>query len=401
MNLHPHKDGGSFYESFSDLIFSTLIVFIVLVMGLALEMKDAQQKQTDAEAETAKAEADIKAAEKEADDVAREAERNRRDAGEATRQEENNREAVAAAERDVKRLEEEAKAAKNAVSRILKLNRFTGSSADTVWHYSPIPVDGKLHVWLPPAKLVESFGFSRIENVVDPLLEICRSYKRTQGGEDGLLILTAEEFHGMAGAGNGAFVEAAVRMGRGWYVHLIHHVARTEPTFVASATPQRLRDRLGGYMLGARGRPDPDRWSKDHPSSIPENLHPAFVDFHRWANHPPGVPEDRSGKHWENELLEPWEAAAAATPDPVPGRPTLRFSVTDDRNVRVGRTVLTPARFRCLLRAVKPGRGFSIEYVDAAGKGVEPPAWVLTDLLRPTGMDNHVVDELDVRPAGT
>lgn len=35
-------DGGSFYESFSDLIFLTLIVFVVVVLALVLRLREAQ-----------------------------------------------------------------------------------------------------------------------------------------------------------------------------------------------------------------------------------------------------------------------------------------------------------------------------------------------------------------------
>jgi hypothetical protein len=39
-------DGGSFYESFSDLIFLTLIVFVVLVLALVLRLREAQDAVT-------------------------------------------------------------------------------------------------------------------------------------------------------------------------------------------------------------------------------------------------------------------------------------------------------------------------------------------------------------------
>ncbi len=42
----------SFYESFSDLIFGTLVLFIVLVMALALKLQEAKSEATDAAAKT-------------------------------------------------------------------------------------------------------------------------------------------------------------------------------------------------------------------------------------------------------------------------------------------------------------------------------------------------------------
>ncbi len=47
MRIRPSGGGTSFYESFSDLIFGTLVLFIVLVMGLALKISD--QKTAEAE----------------------------------------------------------------------------------------------------------------------------------------------------------------------------------------------------------------------------------------------------------------------------------------------------------------------------------------------------------------
>lgn len=47
MKLTPARTGTSFYESFSDLIFGTLVLFIVLVMGLVVKLQQTVAEQAD------------------------------------------------------------------------------------------------------------------------------------------------------------------------------------------------------------------------------------------------------------------------------------------------------------------------------------------------------------------
>ena len=49
MKLDVRPAENSFYESFSDLIFGTLVLFLVMVMALALQLRNAQQKASRAE----------------------------------------------------------------------------------------------------------------------------------------------------------------------------------------------------------------------------------------------------------------------------------------------------------------------------------------------------------------
>jgi hypothetical protein len=103
----------SFYESFSDLIFGTLVLFIVLVMAMALKLQDAQSKAADSAANTT-----------------------------------------------AKVLEQ------------ISQSRFTGAPDLTILHVCHFPIDGVTHMVFLPAGVAAALEFARWGDN-DPVRKLC------------------------------------------------------------------------------------------------------------------------------------------------------------------------------------------------------------------------------------
>lgn len=393
MKLVPQKEGGSFYESFSDLIFGTLIIFIVLVMGLAMEMKDVEEKAVnaveDAKKETARAAETAAAIRVKAADVRKDGDRIRAEAKAAKEKADARLKELDVARKAAEKARSETATARNLISRLVKTNRFTGGADETLWTFTPVAVDGKPHMWIVPAKIVDAFDMTRNPDVVDPVLETARCVKGVAPFEDGLLLLSPEQFRLMEGGVNRSWVSASVYSTPGGSVVTLMHAARRLDVAAWNAlTPEKLRDRVGGPWLFE----DADRIPAGVRRGIPSDIWPAYEARAAAVKAPDGP---MFNTRFRQVTTTPLLRASPGTPaEPA----WIKFGTTADRRITVGKLTMSAGDFRNLLRAMRPGRGFYVEYLSADGKpDQEPPKWVMEEVLRATGFDTHVVDEAALR----
>jgi len=408
MKLVNAEKPSSFYESFSDLLFSTLILFIVLVMAMSLQMDSAtreakqqadtslaeqqaakaEAKKLATESQVAKAEADKARAartqaemarteaQKEAETLKGEAERTRKEADKFKAESDK-------LKADAERLK------KDLLSRVVLPNRFTGGADVSRLYIAPVPDGEKTLVFLPPIQLAEKWNYIR-QVGTDPIRDIAALVLKSPDAPDGALLMTEADFVGLAGGVSFELIDkGVVRDGRrGPVLHLMRTALAAD---AALNTPEKLRDRVGGLRL------DSPVWVESinglRYGEPPDDLKPARDEFNKWIA---GGTND--GLHRANEVVGKLLAALANSK----GEPAwLKFSVTAERNFRVGKTEMTAADLRNLLRAVRPGKGFYLEYLGPDGKVEEPPEWVMTQVLDPVGYTGRSVDDKALRALRT
>ena len=308
MKIMRATGGTSFYESFSDLIFCTLIIFVVVVMALAIQIRPVPEEIA------------------------------------------------------VERPDEPE----------LVSNRFSGAPGEFFIHMVIVRVDGRTALMPIPTDITEVLEAIKSPGNIDPVLSLCELAKTPEG----LPILKAEAFIGLAGGVSEPFAKGAyMHWDVAVLVNRILELERRDPARFRQWSATRLRDEIGGVealdgLLGG-GR---STWTR------PEIDH----DFLQWRRN--GGSDVYSRR---SECTQPLADAAARL---NPGAdPFIRFRVTDDRRVVVGDTTLSREDFKCLLSALKPGRGFYVEYTDRE-PGAEMPVWVVEELLRPTGFDKRIQD---------
>jgi hypothetical protein len=192
MKIVKQSKAGSFYESFCDLIFGTLVLFIVLVMALALRVQSSMDE-----------------------------------------------------------MNESTKTLAAEVATMVSPNRFTGGSDRTLVYVAHVPVAGETHlVWLPN-ELVARWELVRIEGQNDPVLDLCRLI-RTPGG---LTMMPASEVVEMAGGLTHGFVDWDHTImewtSMGEAIHVARELLRKHGALSAAA----LKARLGGLRFD-RSRPE-------------------------------------------------------------------------------------------------------------------------------------------------
>lgn len=302
MRIVTPERGTSFYESFSDLIFGTLVLFIVIVMALVLELRSATDEMH------------------------------------------------------------------NKMNRIVSPNRFSGASDTPYWYFAHVRIDNETYIVWAPASLIARFQLNRREGGNDPVLEFCQMALKTSDFPDGISLTSAADYCGME---KDLSLGLARRMASNHFMGIptVMFLALKEKEGDLSGwTPQRLKEALGGLEL----------------KTPRQDLAAARDKFIRETYTAEG------NDHWyKDTLLKIWDAVAARGEE----APFIRFRVTPDKKVKVGDYIMPAATFRNILRSIKPGKGFYVEYLTMDGKREAPPDWVFTDILEATGITGRLVSE--------
>lgn len=329
MKIAKQVGGGDFYESFSDLIFGTLIIFLVVVLALMVQVQKATE-QLD-----------------------------------------------------------------NMMGGIVSPHRFAGGTGGPKFHYCVFPEyatgESEPIILLFPWELGDMWNEPREPGVTDPVLDLSRAYI-----EDGLLMLTASEFVGMAGGLTPRLTGAAEdadgskieHFPYGRIVIRLFIFEQREGQRMRSMAPEEIRERIGGLDLfhpTIRWWEDPavqQRWFRD-PSFPFANDHDRYES---WLQRNRDREYQPSYIHFMNRLRQEGQPYLQ---EPSPG---IRVRLTSDKQIIVGETRLTKEQFMQLLASISPGRGFVIEYVDDEGEpGAAPPVWFEDEVLFPAGYDARVL----------
>jgi hypothetical protein len=295
---------SSLYESFSDLIFGTLVLFLVVLMGLALQVQESQQKQAKAEA----------------------------------------------------------------AAQLVYQGRFDGGSDRTLIYYGHVPIDGKIHVvWIPEA-LSTRWDLDWENGAGETGPEgVCRYF--LEFGDE--IYLSLAKLEGIRSAVNADFVRSMTEEPR---VALALHLARTVSSSQPGKnwTPAELAAAIGGNGLSVH------RWN------IPPRIERIVEEYGGWMKATTG--DQYYGRGVTIPLLK------KGVPESVdPAR--LEFSADGDEVV-LGKTRVSALGMAALLRSIKPGKGFFIEYVDPTGaREVAPPDWVRAKILVPTGYTERLLSD--------
>lgn len=303
--LREEPRGGSFYESFSDLIFGTLVLFIVLVMALALQMRKSEARISESTARTT-----------------------------------------------AKVLEHVSK------------SRFTGAPNQTILYVCHLPVDGVTHMAFLPATVGQGLALAR-RNGNDPIAALC-----DLGVSGELTTLPAPGVEAMAG---GLTLAVANRQHA-----VLDHPTAGAVLHVARTLVQRQPGRWNADSLyRALGGMHFDIAQDD---AVQDTQVVQLLRDYRTGVMAPGRGMDETAGMLERRL-------EATREDP----PRIRFTCPDQDHIRVGATAFSPQMVRTLLGALKPGRNFYLECVDANGKASAFPDWFESQLLAPLGFDGRVI----------
>ncbi|HMO26391.1 MAG TPA: hypothetical protein PKB10_08980, partial [Tepidisphaeraceae bacterium] len=187
MKLTGQQPQGSFYESFSDLIFNTLVMFIIIVMALLLKLKDV------------KAEFDEKTAQvtqqlEERPDLSKELEEAKKKAAEAERRAAAAEQKARMAEANAKSAEDNASAARAKLNQLVSPNRYTGGSDQNYFYIAAIPYNQGDGVAFLPSGIVARLDITKHPDTNDPVADLA------QETIDGLItILTDQQLADMGG----------------------------------------------------------------------------------------------------------------------------------------------------------------------------------------------------------
>ncbi|MEM8874934.1 MAG: hypothetical protein AAGD32_11850 [Planctomycetota bacterium] len=392
MKLVPRRSEGSFYESFSDLIFCTLVLFIVIVMALVLKLGQAggggaggaalvpteQLDQALADAKQLRAElADAArlAAQAQADKAAAEDEL-RRAAAEFAR-------LAAKAKADAERaLADAAAAAADATNELVFPNRFQGSTGQTYFNLIALPIEGDVWVaWTDAdinARWYLNRSGTRTTDGPDPVRELCRAVL-----DDQITMMPLEQFLLMAP--DLGFVD--------YDEHMVVNGAVASAVYLAwrfqnevGAGPgaaRRLRDLIGGRDFGST------TWYDDHEANTKRMRADVLNAYREQLNFSYGP--TRTDPTYHHDLID--ERFRAVHPRANTNGNWVRFTANGVGRVRVGRLSMTAKQLKNILRSYDPGGGFYVEYVDANGDPADPPLWVMEQVLIPAGMNARIVNE--------
>lgn len=304
---------GSFYESFTDLIFGTLVIFIVLVMALALRLHDLESKASEAMEEL--------------------------------------RDQVLAQ-----------------VSR----SRFGGGPDHTIVHVAHLPIDGEVHMTWIPVELADQFRFRREVGRNDPVLDLCRLVLEPEG----LSYLSADEVVGMEQGLTDAFVDWDYAiLDHGSLGARIYALRRLIETSSERFTPEQLKAELGGLEA------DEDaEWSR-----ASNRVRQFAIEYYDQL--------DFDNPWWQLTTGRLEELLTETIGEPA----VITVESIREGAARIGRTQLTSAELRAMLRATKPGRGFYVQHVSNDGQPADPPDWLYEDILVPLGFDRRLVREEALR----
>lgn len=307
MKLIETSGGGDFYESFSDLIFGTLIIFLVVVLALMLQVQQTTS--------------------------------------ELNRQ----------------------------IGGVVSPHRFSGGTGQTTFAFSILPrEDGGTDMLLVPWDTYRKMEQDAETDEQDDVLDLCRLYK-----EDRLLIISSDDFLGMAGGltpeptmPDLRVCPAVIVYDPGRVVLRLRYAESRGGRAFADLSPEAMRAAIGGASLERTSLPG-SSYSFD------------FIDidqpYWRWLGD--GITRG------QEVIVGPFnERSRERGGDAVDG---IRFGVEGDR-LTIGTTSMTPDQFRMLLSVLAPGRGFVLEYDDPSGEeNAAAPAWVEQEVLFPAGYDQR------------
>lgn len=313
MRLSAPSRGTSFYESFSDLIFGTLIIFLVVVLALMLRIRT---KQTEFE---------------------------------------------------------------TAIESEIALNRYAGGSAQTQWCLVFVMRAGRPCVAFPPQGVWQQWGLSRHEDS-NAILSLCRAVL----SEPGVAIFPVETFVEMGPAFNEAFVRGAtINPEIGDVLSRIEAVRAESGGRLDGWTPEQLVAAVGGMHAGTYNE-------QDRPSPAAERGRDAYFAFIAGPGEPlPEGDPDQFYRQYDG-LREAVEPRLGGTPD---GPPRVLFADAGTGSIRLGDATVPAREFRALLAGVSTGKGMHLEYDAPGDEPASPPAWVITDVLVPTGFDRRMPSE--------
>ncbi len=201
MKLVNSQRGTSFYETFSDLVFNTLVLFLLVVVALVVQFKHVSTKIS------------------------------------------------ASQETPEERLV-------SAAELMIHPNRFTGAADDTFISVALVPVNGVTHVVWVPATVDARWGLNRAPGRIDPVLDLCREFLSPEG----LTLMPADAFVQLAPDVGKAFADATSWSWRSSLTAFrLMEARRVLGARLQSMTPEALRDYIGGVSLDdpAMDRPDP------------------------------------------------------------------------------------------------------------------------------------------------
>ncbi|MBX3363790.1 MAG: hypothetical protein KF866_03405 [Phycisphaeraceae bacterium] len=203
MKLVSQQRGTSFYETFSDLVFNTLVLFVLVVVALVVQFKHLSARAATQTPEIT------------SNDTLRQA-----------------------------------------ADLLLVPNRFTGAPDDTFITLALVPIDGVTHVAWVPAATDARWTLNRAPGRIDPVLDLCRAFLAPEG----LTLTPAPDFIAMAPGLTRAFTDATSWSWRSSLtLYRLVETRRLLGPQIASMSPETVREYIGGLYLDepARDRPAP------------------------------------------------------------------------------------------------------------------------------------------------
>ncbi|MEM6392141.1 MAG: hypothetical protein AAF797_05165 [Planctomycetota bacterium] len=302
----------SFYESFSDLIFATLVIFVLIIMVLALQINPKIEDYD-----------------------------------------------------------------------VVSPNRFTGGHGGTELYVSQAVLDGKDAFIFFPAGVARDFSLYRQDsqrqaNSNNPVLNLCAEALKDQGA---LPRFSIDDMKKLAKGMSRQLIQTNISMGEGTSAaYILVEERRRRGGQFSDTNADRLRDRVFGNnairvrttSLPSTARSAESRISK---AIIDRRESRNSVDYyHRIFNaHRRGI-QNEAPKHPE-------------------GGAVIRFAAPSPGTIRVGDLEITAAQFRGILRSIKPGDNFHVEYIDPdSEEPTAPPDWVMKEVLEPLKIDRRLVD---------
>jgi hypothetical protein len=200
MKLGPRPSTTSFYESFSDLIFGTLVLFIVLVMGLVVKLQETVNEQEDKPTPA--------------------------------------REVL---EREI-------------AAEMVAKNRFTGGSDNTYMYWCAVRHGGDTWLAFFPIELVNRWQLVRSEES-NPVRTVCELLLK----DDGLFMIPASDAGGL-GAAFGE-IETETWVVYHWELgYTLDRAIQQRRRLGAGVTVDALTDAVGGLWPSAAGFEEWSRW---------------------------------------------------------------------------------------------------------------------------------------------
>lgn len=364
MKLTGQQPQGSFYESFSDLIFNTLVMFIIIVMALLLKLKDVKDK---AEIEVQK---QVQEQIEQRPDLSKDLEEAKKKAAEAERRAAAAEQKARMAEANAKVADDNAKAAKAKLNQLVSPNRYTGGSDQNYFYICAIPYNQGDGVVFLPSGIVARLDITKHPDTNDPVADLA------QETLDGLVTILSDQQ--LADMGGDLPIHLNVHHPTmGAIIHLTRVAQTLDGTLQGPGAGVRLRDMLGGI----------DAYPASNFQISNQNLLQGLQEFVQFLYE--GT--DNIHHRYYGVIRPRYEQR---TPIDVNNAPVLRFRTEPNRrSVFIGNTELTPVQFGGILRSIKPGRSFYIEHLTRGGEPTPAPDWLKREVLDAVGFNGRLVDE--------